>query len=275
MGKRKTIIVGEVLPSESKSKKPKAKSQVEKPVVVDIPEEAPKETAQSPQSPQVPKKESEQREAPKKERKTAKKAFVSPRSRQYKAALKKFDREKLYPIKEAVEILKKTGLTGFIGSVDVHMVVIETGLKGEINFPHSTGKVKIIRTADEQTLKELEQGKINFTVLVASPADMPRLIKFAKLLGPRGLMPNPKSGTISSEPEKLAKKLSEASNSQNYKTEVKAPLIHITIGKANLDNSKIEENFIALINAVGKKNIFKTVLTQTMGPGIKVDLTNI
>jgi large subunit ribosomal protein L1 len=100
-------------------------------------------------------------------------------------------------------------------------------------------------------------------------------VKFAKLLGPRGLMPNPKSGTVTPDPEKLAEKLAEASNSQNYKTEVKAPLIHITIGKANLDNSKIEENFIALINAVDKKNILKTVLTQTMGPGIKIDLSTL
>lgn len=149
------------------------------------------------------------------------------------------------------------------------MVVKKIGLKGEVEFPYPTGKQQKIRIADEALLKEIEKGKIDFTLLIATPQMMPKLAKYAKILGPRGLMPNPKAGTITDQPEELAKKLT---GKITWKTEPKAPLIHLTIGKVSQPDSQLEENFKALVAAIGQKNIKKATLAPTMGPGVKIKI---
>jgi len=191
------------------------------------------------------------------------------RSQKYLQALKNLDKNKFYPLSEAVKILKKISISRFNGGVDVHLNVKEIGLKGEVEFPHSTGKTQVVRIADDDLIKELEKGKINFTVLLATPKMMPKLVKFAKLLGSRGLMPNPKSGTITENPEEVTKKITQKTQ---FHTEPKAPLIHLTLGKVNDPEKNLEENCKELIKTIGKKNIKKAVLSPTMGPGIKIDL---
>lgn len=181
------------------------------------------------------------------------------------------DRKKFYPLEEAIKLAKKTSLSKFNGSIEVHLNVKETGLKGELEFPHSTGRTQRIRIADKKLIDQLEKGKIDFDLLIAIPAMMPKLVKFAKLLGPKGLMPNPKAGTISEKPEELAKQLS---GKVQFRTEAKVPLIHMVIGKVDSKESDLIGNFQALIEAIGKKNIQKAVLTSTMGPGIKVNLNS-
>jgi len=205
--------------------------------------------------------------------KTAKKRGLpraKARGAKYLQALTKVDRHQFYPLPEAIKLVKNASISRFNGAVDTHLVVSEAGLKGEIKFPHPTGKKQNIRIADEELLGELEKGKINFTTLIATPTIMPKLLKFAKLLGPRGLMPNPKAGTITDKPEELAKKLLGVTQ---FRTETKFPLIHMTIGRIEDKESDLAENLQALIEAVGKKNIQKAVLAPTMGPGIKVDLS--
>ncbi len=210
----------------------------------------------------------------KKEGKEAKKEAkpVKTRSQKYLQAKKEIDKTKFYPLSESIKLLKKISISHFNGSVDVHLNVNETGLKGMVEFPYSTGKTQVVKIADEVLIKDLEKGKINFTLLIASPKIMPKLVKFAKLLGPRGLMPNPKSGTISDNPEETAKKITQKTQ---FRTETKAPLIHLSIGKINDAEKNLEENFKVLIKAIGKRNIKKAVLAPTMGPGIKVDLNSI
>lgn len=200
-------------------------------------------------------------------RKAAKPAKI--RGQKYQKAKKLIDRQKLYSLKDAIKLLKKVSISRFNGSVDVHLLVKKTGLKGEVKFPYSTGKAEKIAIANEEVLKKIEAGKIDFTTLIATPSMMPKLAKYAKILGPRGLMPNPKAGTITDKPEELVKKLT---GKTTFKTEAKAPLIHITIGKVDSPQKHLEENFRALIAAVGQKNIKKAVIAPTMGPGIKVDL---
>lgn len=207
--------------------------------------------------------------------KTAKKRGLpraKARGAKYLEALAKVDRHQFYPLPEAIKLLKSASISRFNGAVDAHLVVSEVGLKGEVKFPHPTGKKQNVRIVDEELLGELEKGKINFTTLIATPTIMPKLLKFAKLLGPRGLMPNPKAGTITDKPEELAKKLLGVTQ---FRTETKFPLIHMTIGKVEDKESDLVQNFQALIEAVGKKNIQKAVLAPTMGPGIKVDLTSL
>lgn len=219
-------------------------------------------------------KEKEKRLKKELSKKTTKKAKkeIKKRGLRYLEARKKIDKTKLYPLSEAIKLAKSVSISNFNGSLDVHLNVKKIGLKGEVKLPHSTGKNQVIRIADDQLIKELEQGKVNFNILISNPQMMPKLTKFAKLLGPKGLMPNPKNNTISEEPEKLAKELE---GKTQFKTENKAPLIHLTIGKIDFPQKKLEENFSALIKAVGKKNIKKAVLAPTMGPGIKVDLGSI
>ena len=190
------------------------------------------------------------------------------RGRRWQEARKKIDPQKTYSLPEAIKLLKTVSLSRFDGSVDAHLVVKRVGLKGEVEFPYPTGKQQKIRIADENLLKELEKGKIDFTLLIATPQIMPKLAKYAKILGPRGLMPNPKAGTITDKPEELAKKLT---GKTSWKTEPKAPLIHLTIGKVSQPERQLEENFKALVAAIGQKNIKKAVLAPTMGPGIKVE----
>ena len=191
------------------------------------------------------------------------------RGRRWQEARKKIDPQKTYSLTEAIKLLKTVSISRFDGSVDAHLVVKKVGLKGEVEFPHPTGKQQKIRIADEALLKDLEKGKINFTLLIATPQMMPKLAKYAKILGPRGLMPNPKAGTITDKPQDLAKKLA---GKTSWKTENKAPLVHLTIGKVSQPEHQLEENFKALIAAVGQQNIKKAVLAPTMGPGIKIKI---
>jgi len=192
-------------------------------------------------------------------------------SPKYIKAKQKVDSNKLYPLKEALNLLKEVSLSKFTGSVEIHLVVKESGQKGEVEFPYSTGKKQIIKIVDDNLIGELEKGKISFTTLVATPQSMAKLVKFAKLLGPKGLMPNPKNGTISDQPEKAAEIMAKKTT---FKTENKAPLMHLTIGKVDMPEKEIEANFKSLIKAVGRKNIKKVAIAPTMGPSIKIDLSS-
>lgn len=207
-----------------------------------------------------------------KKAKKPKKKPSKKRGKRYQEARKKVDRTKFYSLPEAIKLAKTTSISRFNGAVEVHLSTHQVGLKGTVKFPYSTGKSQKIAIATDELLRKIAKGKIDFDVLLATPEMMPKLIKYAKVLGPRGLMPNPKSGTITDKPEKLVKQLA---GKVQFRTEAKAPLIHIVIGRLNSKEKDLAENFKALIEAVGKKNIQKAVLTSTMGPGIKVAIDNL
>ena len=122
---------------------------------------------------------------------------------------------------------------------------------------------------ENQWYSALEKGKIDFNILLATPQMMTKLAKYAKILGPKGLMPNPKSGTITDNPQDLAEKMA---GKVQFRAEAQQPLIHQIIGKVDDSQKNLEENFQTLIQAVGPKNIQKAVITSTMGPGIKVSV---
>ena len=206
------------------------------------------------------------------EKKTAKKRPPRKRSSRYLKAKSQVDHTQTYPLLKAIKLLKKVSFSRFNGSVETHFVTHQAGLKGEVKFPHSTGKTSKIAIVDDDLLKQIEKGKIDFNVLLSTPQMMPKLAKYAKILGPKGLMPNPKAGTITDNPQALAKKMADKTR---FRAETKAPLIHHVIGKVNDSPKNLQENFFALINAVGVKNIKKAVLASTMGPGIKIDLSQI
>ncbi len=235
---------------------------------------------------------------PKTQSKNDRKNKVSAR---FSTLIKEVDKSKSYPISEAVEIVKKTSTIKFDSSVEAHINVRIDPSKGEqqirttSTLPHGNGKkvtvivfgakdTKAIKDAGamvgtEDTLEEIEKGKISFQKVVATPEWMPKLARVAKVLGPKGLMPNPKSGTVSPEPEKVVSSLS--SGLVEIKTET-SPIIHVSIGKSSFKNKDLEENLSELITTVKaakpadvKKELIQSVyLTSTMGPSVKVDLSN-
>ena len=180
---------------------------------------------------------------------------------------------KLILLQDAIALLKKTSYTKFDETVEIHIKVIKEGLRGEVDLPHPTGKKIRVKIVDDVVLDSIERGKIDFDVLITHPSYMGRIAKLAKILGPKGLMPNPKSGTISDKPEELAKKYEKGII--KWKTEAKAPLIHQIVGKLSYDDKKILDNIKALIDSIGKSNIVDLYITSSMSPSIKVDISKI
>jgi large subunit ribosomal protein L1 len=189
------------------------------------------------------------------------------RSKKYQEAKTKIDKSKAYSINDAIILLKSVSYTKFDSTVELHAKVKKEGLSVNIALPHSAGKAKRIEVADAKTLDKLKSGKVDFDVLLATADMMPKLVPFARLLGPKGLMPNPKNGTLIKS-AKDAEKFS--GNTMTIKTEKSAPLIHTTIGKVSQDEKELEENVNAIFDAVGRKQIERAFISSTMSPSIKI-----
>lgn len=223
------------------------------------------EEVESGETPEESKKKSAKKKAVK----------VKVRSKRYQEIVKMVDRSKLYPLKDAVSLVKQTSLTKFDGTVELHVNLnpLTLGEKKDfrtgVSLPHGTGKEVKVLIADDKIIDEITAGKINFDILVAHPQMMPKLAKVARILGPKGLMPNPKTGTVTPDPEKRAKELS--SGQVNIKTEPGNPIIHMPIGKVSFADKDICDNIEAVLKALSGK-VAKVSLSATMGPGVKVQI---
>lgn len=192
------------------------------------------------------------------------------RGKKYQNAKKKIDAVKYYPLPEAIKLVQETSISSFDGKIEAHITASDLGQIGEIAFPHmETGDKKIV-ILNDTILAEIKEGKVNFDILIATPATMPKLLPFARLLGPKGLMPNPKNGTLTDKPEEAVKRLAVAKTP--IKTEKKAPVIHIVVGKVSQPAKEIEANITELIKVVKINKIKKLALCATMGPSVKVQL---
>lgn len=193
--------------------------------------------------------------------------------KKYRNAVKEVDLTTPYAKEEAIDLVKKTSTVKFDASVEVHIKLTISNQRGTIVLPSGTGKekiVKLISAADvEEFVASVEAGKLGFDVVVATPDSMPKLAKVAKLLGPKGLMPNPKSGTVTDDLEKA--KAEFASGRVEYKQD-KGNVIHLAIGKVSFDNAAILANLNVLLAALPAPKITSVVLSSTMGPGIRVKL---
>lgn len=210
------------------------------------------------------------------------------RSKKYQDAAKTFDKTKLYSLNEAIELVKKLNYAKFDATFEAHLVMHEKDQKATLTFPHSTGKsIKIMAfvspdkeseakeagadyVADNASLAKIEKGEVDFQAVVATPDWMPKLGKVAKILGPKGLMPNPKAGNITQNPSQVIKALK--GGQVTIKTEAEAPLIHTVIGKVSFSTKDLEENLNTLIQALGVLKIASLTLKSTMSPGVKVKL---
>jgi large subunit ribosomal protein L1 len=192
------------------------------------------------------------------------------RGKKYKATKAKIDHLKLYKIDEAIKFLKEfeTENTKFDQTLELHLVTKKQGISVNITLPYSAGKEKKIEVADESTIKKLEANKVDFDVLLATADFMPKLVKYAKILGPRGMMPNPKNGTLIKSASE-AKKFS--GNTKTIKTEKIAPLIHTSFGKLSQKDIELIENANAIMEAFNKQ-IVKAYMKSTMSPSLKIQI---
>jgi large subunit ribosomal protein L1 len=200
-----------------------------------------------------------------------KKIIEKIRGKKYLEAKAKFDREKYYETKEAVKLVKSSSYSKFDGTMELHIVVKKAGISSQVTLPFQAGRTKKVEIADEDTIKKLKEGKIDFDILVATVELMPKLVPFARLLGPKGLMPNPKNGTLVAD---LKKAKSFSTGAVTLKTEKEAPLIHTVIGKNSQKDEEIAENAEAVLKALGGgKQIIKAYMKSTMSPSIHLKIS--
>jgi large subunit ribosomal protein L1 len=211
----------------------------------------------------------------KKEKKVEVKAHTH--SKRYLEIIKLVDKTKLYPLTEAVELVKKTSLSKYDGTVELHINVNpntldsgKTDIRGTVTLPHGTGKEIRVIEATDAVIAEVEAGKINFDVLVARPSIMPKLAKVARVLGPKGLMPNPKNGTVTEDIEKRIIALSKGQI--NYKSEPENPIIHMAVGKVSFSADKLTDNINSVLDNIGRGKISKATIAASVGPGIKITI---
>ncbi|MFS8159233.1 MAG: hypothetical protein ACMG6E_03295, partial [Candidatus Roizmanbacteria bacterium] len=195
------------------------------------------------------------------------------RGKAYLKAKSTLDSSKSYTLTESIEKLKKGAYVKFDETFELHLNVKETGIKGEVILPHATGKTVRVVVVDDDLLEKLEEGTIDFDVLITHPSFMPKLAKFAKTLGPKGLMPNPKSGTVTIDTDAALKKFS--GGTIRFKTEPKAPLIHFGIGKMSMKDAELEENIKGFVKAVGTDKIEAVYLCTTMTPSMRIDMASL
>jgi len=197
------------------------------------------------------------------------KKTIKTRSKAYKTAKAKTDINQAYPLKKAIDLVKKTSLSKFDGKVEAHVnTLLKPGKVGDITFPHLKTKTKKVVIATEAIVKKIQDGKIDFDVLIATPTFMPKLLPLARFLGPKGLMPNPKNGTLTDKPKQAVDKFSTAATV--VKTEKKAPIIHLVVGQVSQPIKEIQVNVEELIKLINPLKVKKLILCATMGPAVKV-----
>ena len=218
------------------------------------------------------------------------------------AAIKEVDVNKAYSPLEAIALAKKTATTKFVGNVEAHMRLgidpkkTDQTLRATVTLPHGTGKTKRIAAfvsagkekealdagavvvGGEDLIKKIKDSeKIDFDIAIAEPAMMAKLAAVAKILGPKGLMPNPKSGTVSADIGKTVKEF--ATGKTEFKND-ESGNIHMILGKSNFPDDQLLANFTTFLEAVQaakpaglKKEYIQSVfLNATMGPGIRVKI---
>lgn len=219
-------------------------------------------------------------------------------------AAKLVEKEKHYSLNEAVGLAVKTSTTTFDATVELHINLsvdprqADQNIRGNLVLPNGTGKsvrVAVLAEADdaekakkagadiaanEELLKNLEKGIIDFDVLIATPSLMVKLGKYARTLGPKGLMPNPKSGTVTTD---VAKAVAQSKAGRvEYRVD-STGIVHLGVGKVSFTEEKLKENIQAVLTAVktAKPNTIKgnyvqsITLSTTMGPGIRVAVSEL
>ena len=223
------------------------------------------------------------------------------KGKKYLEASKKVDKTKLYTVEEAVNLVKETSTTNFDGSVELALRLnldtkkADQQLRGALVLPNGTGKTKkvlvIAKGAQAEAAREVgadyvgdmdmlekieKENWFDFDTMIATPDMMPALGKIGKVLGPKGLMPNPKTGTVTMDTKTAVEEVKKGR--VEYRTDSYGN-VHVIIGKVSFDATKLVENLNAFVSLIVKskpsvvkgKYILNVSLSSTMGPGIKID----
>ena len=225
---------------------------------------------------------------------------MAKKSKKYTEAVKLVDRSKAYAVAEAIELVKKTNFTKFDATVEVAFRLgvdpkkADQQIRGALVLPNGTGKTQRVLVfakgekakeaeaagadfvGDADYINKIQQGWFDFDVIVATPDMMGEVGKLGRVLGPKGLMPNPKTGTVTFDVTKAVNEIK--AGKVEYRVD-KTSNIHVPIGKVSFEDSKLIENFTALYDqmlkvkpAAAKGTYIKNLtVTSTMGPGVKVD----
>ena len=223
------------------------------------------------------------------------------RGKRYKALLEKYDKTKEYSIREAVKLVKELATAKFDETIELHMRLgidpkkPDQNVRSSVVLPHGTGKdVRVLVFAEgakaeeakeagatyvgsDDLIEKIKNGWLDFDIAIATPDQMKKVSKIARILGPRGLMPNPKAGTVTND---IAKAVKEFKAGKVEFRNDKTGNIHIPVGKTSFDEEKLLENLKAAISAVlaakpaSSKGAYikKMVLAPTMGPGVRVNV---
>lgn len=228
----------------------------------------------------------EAKEAKSKVKKSKPKKGHKVRSKAYQAKAELVDKGKKYELNEAIDLARETSFSKKPGSLEVHIMTNSKGMRGLVNMPHLTGKnLRILAfgpgaaeagadiVGDDAKLDDLMKGRIDFDIVVTHPSWMPKLARAARVLGPKGMMPNPKNGTVS---ENLEKAINDLKGGKfEYKTEANLPVMHLRIGDLTQPNEELAANIKTLAISIGKTKLKALTLAASMGPGVKVDTTSI
>ena len=227
---------------------------------------------------------------------------MAKKSKRYTEAAALIENGRLYSAEEAIELVKKTSNVKFDASVDVAFNLgldvrqADQQLRGAVVLPHGTGKTKKVLVvaegekaqeakdagadivAGKEILEDIKKGWLDFEVMIATPNMMAELGKLGRILGPKGLMPNPKTGTVTMD---VAKAVQETKAGKvTYRTD-KEGNVHLPIGRVSFDDAKLVENFNTIYDLIvrlkptsAKGNYIKNIaVSSTMGPAIKVQTT--
>ncbi|UZN23402.1 50S ribosomal protein L1 [bacterium 3DAC] len=226
---------------------------------------------------------------------------MAKRGKRYKALLEKYDRNAEYSIKEAVKLVKELATAKFDETIELHMRMgidpkkPDQNIRSSVVLPHGTGKnVRVLVFAEgakaeeakeagadyvgsDDLIEKIQKGWLDFDIAIATPDQMRKVSKIARILGPRGLMPNPKAGTVTND---IAAAVKEFKAGKIEFRNDKTGNLHIPVGKASFDEQKLLENIKAALAAVlaakpaSSKGAYikKMVLAPTMGPGVRVNV---
>jgi large subunit ribosomal protein L1 len=231
---------------------------------------------------------------------TIKEIIMAKKGKKFQEAQKLVDRTKAYSVAEAVELVKKTNFTKFDATIEVAFRLgVDTRkndqqIRGAVVLPNGTGKTQSVLVfakgdkakeaeaagadyvGDQELINKINQGWFEFDVIVATPDMMGEVGKLGRVLGPKGLMPNPKTGTVTFDVEKAVNEIK--AGKVEYRAD-KAGNVHVPVGKVSFEDGKLVENLTTMFDTIQKakpaaakgtyvKNIS---VTSTMGPGVKVD----
>lgn len=193
--------------------------------------------------------------------------------KKYRAVLEKIEKGREYEINEALNVLRETSITKFESTIEMHVKLNKKleNVRGTMTLPGGAVKEKKVLEVTDKNIDDVvasvKAGKTDFDVMVAHPKVMPKLAALAKTLGPKGLMPNPKSGTVSEDVAEAAKEF--RSGRVEYKAD-KANIIHLAIAKIKSDHEKTKENIETVLSQFPTNRIDSAYLTTTMGPSIRI-----